>query len=263
MNNEQICKFYQQLWPVSTGYQLIRIGGNADGGYLVPDALSGIQYCLSPGTCGYIEFERQLGEVYGIPSLLCDPGENAPKDLPDFMRFDRVALAGATGDGSIKLADWTKKYRLEDASPYLMTMDIEGGEVDVINSLNDDELFKIRIATIEFHYIHLLHMSEASEYAKGLCTAFEKMCRFFDVVHMKPNNHCPFDLQLANGSTMRAYTCIEVTFLSKMMRRHSPRRLSYRELPNALDKLNNIDKPPVDYSFYALASQQNKASISK
>lgn len=226
----------------------------------MPDILSGIQLCLSPGTCGYIEFEKQLGEIYGIHSLLCDPGENAPVNLPDFMHFDRVALAGATGEGALTLADWTKKYRLEESFPYILTMDIEGAEVEVIDSLRDEELLKIRVATVEFHYLHSLHMQEESGYAKGLYAAVQKMCRFFDVVHMRPNNHCPFDLPpLADGSKLRAYTCIEVTFLSKMMRKHPPRMLLMTELPNSLDKLNNPDKPSVDYTFYALASQHPKA----
>lgn len=255
-----LIRFYKSLWPVSTGHQLIRVGGSQDGGYLVPDILSGIQLCLSPGTCGYIEFEKHLGETYGITSLLCDPAEDAPVNLPDFMHFDRVALAGATGVGTLTLADWTRKYGLEDSYPYILTMDIEGAEVEVINSLPDKELLKIRMATVEFHYLHALHAREEVEYARRLYAALEKMFRFFDVVHMKPNNHCPFELPtLVDGSKMRAYTCIEVTFLSKMMRKHSPRMLKVNELPNALDKLNNPDKPPIDYTFYALVNQQLSA----
>jgi len=254
--------FYRHLWPVSTGYQLIRLGGDLDGGYLVPDILSGIQVCLSPGTCGYIEFEKQLGELYAIPSLLCDPEEDAPDGLPEFMRFDRLALAGATGEGSITIADWTKKYGLVDSYPYLLTMDIEGAEVEVINSLSEEDLLKIRVATIEFHYLHSLHTQVNTEYTRGLFMAIERLSKYFDVVHMKPNNHCPFDLpSLTSKKRLTAYTCVEVTFLSKMMRRHSPRMLQVTELPNRLDRLNNPSKPPVDYTFYAMAGRLTQALL--
>jgi len=246
--------FYRQLWPVSTGYQLIRIGGDKDGGYLVPDVLSGIQLCLSPGTAGYVELEKQLGQIYGIPSLLCDPEEDAPDKLPEYMRFDRIALAGVTGKGTMTLGDWTKKYALEDSFPYILTMDIEGSEVEVINSLSEEELLKIRIATIEFHYLHSLHTKEVTEYTIGLYSAVERMSQYFDVVHMRPNNHCPFYLPaITTEKKLTAYSCIEVTFLSKMMRKHPPRMLEITELPNPLDILNNPDKPAVDYTFYTLA----------
>ena len=36
--------------PVYTGYNLLRLGNEGDGGYLLPDCLSGIECCLSPGT---------------------------------------------------------------------------------------------------------------------------------------------------------------------------------------------------------------------
>ena len=38
-----------RLHPVTTRHPLVRIGGRADGGYLVPDDLAGVVACLSPG----------------------------------------------------------------------------------------------------------------------------------------------------------------------------------------------------------------------
>ena len=40
-------KIFQTLKPIDTGYDLIRIGAAKDGGYLLPDDLSGIEINLS------------------------------------------------------------------------------------------------------------------------------------------------------------------------------------------------------------------------
>lgn len=39
---------------------LIRLGPNGDGGYLVPDDLTGIEACFSPGVCATSEFENTV-----------------------------------------------------------------------------------------------------------------------------------------------------------------------------------------------------------
>lgn len=42
--------FISKVRPVDCGIELIRIGGEADGGYLIPNDLEGIEYCFSPGS---------------------------------------------------------------------------------------------------------------------------------------------------------------------------------------------------------------------
>ena len=145
-----LANFYAHMEPVSTGYPLIRVGGKTDGSYLLPDVLGGIELCLSPGTAGIIDFELQLGNVYGIPSLLCDPTEDAPPALPDFLRFDRTALSSVTGNGKITMSDWMSKYGYTDTTPLILSMDIEGAELEVIMGFTDIQLASIRMATIEF-----------------------------------------------------------------------------------------------------------------
>jgi len=240
-------KFYKLIWPVTTGYGLIRIGGKADGSYLIPDLLSGIKLCVSPGTCGFIEFERQLGQVYGIPSLLCDPEEDAPPNLPACMRFDRSALSARSGPGLLTFSEWLTRYGYENACPIILSMDIEGAEVEVLSSLTEAQLRTIRIATIEFHYLHAFHDPSLAEYAASVYSVVERLCRYFDVVNMKPNNNCPYTYT-EGDSRYTMYSRIEVTFLNKMMRLHEPVHISPAALPHRLDPANVLHKPSADYS---------------
>lgn len=242
--------FYRQIWPVDTGVPLIRLGGTKDGSYLVPNAIDGIQLCLSPGTCGIIDFERSLSEIYGIPCLLCDPAENAPEYLPPLLKFDRIALASVDGPVTMSISSWMHSHGYGDASPLLLSMDIEGGEIDVILGMQEDLFSRIRIATIEFHYLHILHTEPNCNYATSLMSAISKMCKHFDIVHFKLNNNCPYRISTDGVNSDTFYTCIELTFLNKQLRRKKPTQLPLDALPHILDVNNVSTKPVVDYGAY-------------
>src|SRR5262245_47594719 len=68
--------------PIDGGIPLIRMGGDYDGGYLVPDDLAGIQYCFSPGVSNIANFEQDCLNR-GILSFLADYSvEKPPMQLP-------------------------------------------------------------------------------------------------------------------------------------------------------------------------------------
>lgn len=46
---ENIADFLTKIRPESQVKELIRVGSNHDGGYLVPNDLEDIKYCYSPG----------------------------------------------------------------------------------------------------------------------------------------------------------------------------------------------------------------------
>jgi hypothetical protein len=243
--------FYQNIWPVHTGYDLIRIGGTKDGSYLLPNVLDGIELCLSPGTAGMVDFELGLAESYGIPSLLCDPNEDIPVLMHPLMSFDRISIGVTDTNRTISMDSWMIKHGFEDASPLLLSMDIEGGEIDVINSLSIEMLARIRVATIEFHFLHLLHSDPNCLYSRSLGFAIERMRKYFDIVHFKPNNNCPFAVSQSGFQISTFYSCVELTFLNKQLRRRSPSRLRPDALPHFLDTKNVSDKPEADYSAFA------------
>ena len=60
------------LIPNPSPFKLIRIGGNGDGAYLLPDDLDGIDACFSPGVNNFKNFEDTLTKEYGIKSHMCD-----------------------------------------------------------------------------------------------------------------------------------------------------------------------------------------------
>ena len=55
-SKSEILDFIKILRPYSTEHKLIRLGGNHDGGYLVPDDLNNIKFNLSPGVGSRFHF---------------------------------------------------------------------------------------------------------------------------------------------------------------------------------------------------------------
>src|SRR5580692_6161639 len=66
-----------RLRPVLTDKKLIRVGGDEDGGYLVPDDIDGIVACFSPGVGPVAAFEGALASR-GINCYLADGSVAAP-----------------------------------------------------------------------------------------------------------------------------------------------------------------------------------------
>ena len=70
-NKKDIEDFIKKIFVHDLGYNLIRVGSNGDGGYLVPNILKQISYCFSPGVGGIVHFENDL-QKRGIKCFLAD-----------------------------------------------------------------------------------------------------------------------------------------------------------------------------------------------
>ena len=60
INNEKLIKLIKLFRPHNLGYNLIRIGDEKDGGYLIPDCLEDIKFCFSIGVDDKFSFEENL-----------------------------------------------------------------------------------------------------------------------------------------------------------------------------------------------------------
>ena len=58
----EVRELIRSLHPVDSGAELIRMGPDGDGGYLLPDDLEGIEFCFSPGVSTESGFEAVPAE---------------------------------------------------------------------------------------------------------------------------------------------------------------------------------------------------------
>ncbi len=86
----------RRLRPLDCGKELIRIGGEGDGGYLVPNDLEGIEYCFSPGVSTTSDFENTLADLH-IKSFLADYSVASPPVVRPEMVFDKKFLGVCRG----------------------------------------------------------------------------------------------------------------------------------------------------------------------
>lgn len=61
-DKNEILALMKSLYPLKTEYPLIRLGPVRDGGYLVPDDLTGIEACYSPGVSAVSGFEKDCAK---------------------------------------------------------------------------------------------------------------------------------------------------------------------------------------------------------
>ena len=237
---EEIQKLIDSLRPVKTKFNMIRVGGDNDGGYLLPNDLVGISTCFSPGVDVTASFEIDLCKR-GIGSHLADASVDAPPKKFSPLSFTKKYLGGCNNDTHMTLAAWMHEQRAF-MGDYILQMDIEGGEYTTLLCTPSDVLRKFRIIVVEIHIVQTWFNPLAWPV---VTTFFEKLLEDFRVVHNHPNNNCPFIE--ADGILMP--TVFELTLL----RKDRTIALDYcDQFPHPLDQPNVLDKPdrPLPEGWY-------------
>jgi len=231
---EHLLSFIRSLRVVSIEQELIRIGGPGDGGYLVPDDLSDIEACFSPGVGKVAKFEEGLAS-FGVRSFMSDYSVmSAPVDH-ELFTFDRNFIGVENRDSMIRLEDWVRKHSESENSDLILQMDIEGDEYAVFLDTPSDLLKRFRIMVVEFHALDMLFAKEPFQIVKQ---TFDKLLRDFSVVHIHPNNRA--DILSNNGIDVPL--AMEFTFYRNDRVRRLQRELSF---PHVLDSPNHAQKADV------------------
>jgi hypothetical protein len=238
--NREIQNLIDCLRPVQTKYDLIRVGGNNDGGYLIPNDLAGISACFSPGVDVTASFEKDLLSR-GIKSHLADGSVSGPPDGLEVASFTKKYLGGFYTDGYMTLDSWLSENHAF-MGDYILQMDIEGAEYQTILAADRNALNRFRIIAIEIHDVQAWF----NPIAWGVINVFfEKLLADFHVVHNHPNNNCPF----IEADGILLPTVFELTLL----RKDRSEALGFVDaFPHPLDQPNVLDKPdrPLPEGWY-------------
>lgn len=178
--------FFESVKPVRTNRNLIRIGGQFDGGYLVPDDLENVEICFSPGVSVIADFEQDLVSR-GIKCFLADYSVEGPPFKHELIEFEKKYLGPVEEGEFITLENWVNRKAPTDTD-LILQMDIEGAEYGVIFDTSLEVLRKFRILVIEFHGLGQLYDKAGFELIN---LTFTKLLKDFEVVHIHPNNCFP------------------------------------------------------------------------
>ncbi|MEY3880746.1 MAG: hypothetical protein RIQ94_1542 [Pseudomonadota bacterium] len=232
-------QFFNLVKPVTTNHELIRIGGESDGGYLIPNDLEGIEMCFSPGVSSTADFEFELANR-GIKSYLADYSVDAPPFENRLFHFEKKYLGDINDSVYMTLESWVNR-NAPDQNELILQMDIEGSEYPVICSTNSEILRKFRIIVIELHDLYRLCDKQGFE---TINLTFEKLLNDFDIVHIHPNNNC-FKI---NYGRYEIPSLLEFTFLRKDRILNKQPATSF---PHELDRQNVVgDDFPLPVCWY-------------
>jgi len=176
-------QFFSRIKPVTTSHDLIRVGGESDGGYLIPNDLENVEICFSPGVCDTANFELELVSR-GIECFLADYSVDAPPIQNALFHFEKKFLGPVENSVYMTLDSWVKKHA-PTQTDFILQMDIEGAEYSVILDTSDDTLQKFRILVIEFHGLDALCDKNGFQLIN---LTFRKILNAFDIVHIHPTN---------------------------------------------------------------------------
>lgn len=223
--------FFKSIRPVKTQHDLIRIGSDDDGGYLIPDDLNGIDGCFSPGVSITSDFELEIANR-GIQCFMADFSVEGPQLQHKLFHFEKKFIGLEINDVFMTLEDWVSRNAPEQRD-MILQMDIEGFEYDVIMNTSRETLKRFRIIVIEFHDLEQILF-------KLGCTlvnqSFKKLLHDFEIVHIHPNN-----IVKRKRAIYKEYeipSVIEVTFLRK------DRIISStptHQFPHNLDRPNSLE----------------------
>lgn len=226
---EQMRAFSTALHPRAV--ELVRIGPDTDGGYLLPDVLDGIEACFSPGVGTCSDFEMACAQR-GMQVFLADATVDGPAlDHPNF-HFIPKFIGGFDDDTTISLDAWVDASCPGDGD-LLLQMDIEGAEYASLLATTPALLRRFRVVVVEFHLLG--HLAGDPFFAIA-ASVFAKLLADHEVVHIHPNNFCGI-VDVAGVPTPQV---MEFTFLR---RDHLASGGWATEFPHPLDIENDPARP--------------------
>jgi hypothetical protein len=221
------------LRPQRTDSPMVRLGPPADGGYLVPDSLSGIKACFSPGVCDESGFELACAQR-GMDVFLADGSVDSPPISHPRFSFVKMHVGMIDSARTTTLDRWIDSAGIGHSEDLLLQMDIEGGEHAALAALSPARLGQFRHIVVEFHQLQMLWHEVCFEYMEA---TFLKLLSGHVCVHIHPNNSG----RVWRHEGLQIPMTMEFTFTRRRDARVTgpctdfPHRLDRANLPNRAD----------------------------
>jgi hypothetical protein len=201
----------------------VRIGKDYDGGYIICE-IPDIKYkiLLAGGIARDISFEEHFIRKYEGTKCFAFDGtiDKLPKENPN-ITFIKKNIGFHNDNNITNLHDI-----IEENTSIFVKMDIEGGEVNWIKSLNDDHFNRFEQILMEFHY----------PFSEKEANTFTKINKSHILVHFHGNNCCGMRMY-KDVNIPKVFEC---TYLHKKYFK-SPPELSNEIIPSNID-MKNVNK---------------------
>lgn len=158
-----------------------RYGRDYDGGYIMVDDISGDDFGVSFGVFDDISWEQDFLKKGAGVHVYDNSIDELPGELNNSTFFKETVG---------QEAPLSKVFsRLPHAKDFILKMDIDGGEFDLIMGADEADIAKFRQIVIEIHWLSQYFHQE--EYRSKLDASMEKLLKNHTIVWLHGNNHSP------------------------------------------------------------------------
>jgi hypothetical protein len=230
--NARVSKIRRALKLALPETPFIRLGSAGDGGYVMADDITKNDCIISLGVDKNVDFEKDIAKTSKNIFMYDNSIDVLPEPVNGAIFSNKTM--GAKAEGHTSLEDCL----VHKGSDYILKMDIEGSEFDVLNEASTQTLSKFRQITIEVHWMDQL--TDIDFYTSALA-AFEKLRETHTPVLVHPNNDRPL-MVLGNSP-------VPVVFEILYLRNDS---YTWNDLYKPFEDLasrNNVDVPEMGLSF--------------
>ena len=234
-----ILRVLKKLLPFKIEHNLLRLGEENDGGYLIPNDFYGIKNNYSAGVGELTKFEKDLEKRFSIKSNMVDFNHIDPKIFPKESKFLKKRIGIISSENEININDWLK----DENEEIILKMDIEGDEYLTLTSISDENLNKIRIFVLEVHDLrHLRNYFFFKTFEKIL----SRLNKVFYVCHLHANNSS----KIKNIGGFKIPDMLEITLIRKDRIKNFSGQ--YAEIPHKLDQKTVLNKDEIfiDKNWY-------------
>jgi len=212
------------------GFDKVRLGNDRDGGYVMLDDFVGTCAALSLGIGDDVSWDLAVANRI-LPVLQFDHAVRRPPIAhPRFAFFqEKVVPSEPALETECTIATILARYAAADEKDFILKMDIEGDEWDILRVIDPDTLGRFRQIICEFHELHRLRYP--AERLRAL-QVFRKLSRSHCVVHVHGNNHRPIEVV----GDISIPDVLEITWVRRKDYKLLPARTVF---PTELDRPNN------------------------
>ncbi len=162
----------------------VRLGSNADGGYVMPSCSRRTNTVLSIGVGEEVSFDGELAALGARIIQFDHTIERSPSNHPN-IEFIRKGWGATDGGEFVSLSSMVQMIDWQRAQHAILKFDTEGAEWDCLSTASSEDLNRFEVLTGEFHNFHNLVVREHFD---RVMAVFTKLCSTHHVIHMHANN---------------------------------------------------------------------------